>query len=115
MILFPVKIRLVKHEAEQLTMFVLNKSVGILRNPEVRNDLIVLAEFSETLKSKLRIHRSKITQKPLVYTLPLSVARILHHRLQKEEISPALQIVLANLDQELTNMNMKPTFPISLL
>jgi len=112
---FPVKIRLAKHEAEALTMYVSNKSTGILTNPEVRNDLIVLAEFYMKLSTKYRTHRMKATTKPVVYTLPLSVARILHLRFQKEEINPALQIVLASLDQELTNMSMKPKFPITLI
>ncbi|WP_254561815.1 hypothetical protein [Dyadobacter diqingensis] len=112
--LFPVKIRLAKHEAEQLTMYVLNKSIGILRNPDVRNDLIVLAEFSEKLQNKFRSHRQKPTNKPVVYTIPLSVARILHLRFQKEDITPVLQWVLASLDQELVNMSMKPKFPTQL-
>lgn len=113
--LFPVKVPLAKHEAEHLTMYILSKSVGILRNPEVRNELIVLAEFSETLKKKYQTHRMKPTIKPVVYTLPLSVARILHLRFQKEELTPALQMVLANLDQALTNIGMKPNFPIQLI
>jgi hypothetical protein len=87
----------------------------ILKNPEVRNDLIVLAEFSETLKKKFQTHRMKPTIKPVVYTMPLSVVRILHLRFQKEPISPVLQMVLANLDQQLTNIEMEPKFPISLL
>ena len=112
---FPVKIRLAKHEAEHLTMYVSKKSTGILKNPDVRNDLIVLAEYYTKLYTKFRTHRMKATNKPVVYTLPLSVVRILHHRFQKEEITPALQNVLTTLDQELTNMDMKPTFPISLV
>lgn len=111
---FPVKIHLAKHEAEQLSLYFLHKSAGILNNPNVRNDLIILAEFVENLKKQYESHRKKLTKKPVVYTFPLSVVRILHLRFQKEEITPVLQWVLNSLDQALLNMEMKPEFETEL-
>ena len=115
MMLLPVRIRLSKHEAVHLTTYIYRKCDGILKNPDVRNDLIVLAEYYEKLYRKCRTHQLKTTNKPVLYLLPMSIARILHHRFQKETIHPTLQNVLNNLDQELTNLSMKPTFPITLL
>jgi hypothetical protein len=105
---FPVKIRLVTFEAEQLLILVLTRTSGILTNPDVDNELISLYEFNDALRRKVINHRHKLTSKPIVYTFPLSIARILHRYLQEWPFSAPLQNVLTNLDQQLTNMNMKP-------
>jgi len=106
----PVKLRLAKHEARRLVEYFNIKIEGKLNSSDVRNDLIVMAEFYEKLFLKATRQQLKPGHKPTIYHLPLSIARILHNRLQQEPCDSILQNILYNLDHELTNINMAPKF-----
>lgn len=110
-----VRIRLVKHEAQRLIAYYHSCFTGKLNQPDVRNELIVMAEYYDKLFLKVYKHQTKSGNKSVVYQLPLSISRILHARLQADPWDTILQNVLASLDQELTNMGMKPNFPVKLL
>jgi hypothetical protein len=102
-----VRIRLAKHEAGRLIEYFQFSFFGKLSNPNIRNDLIVMAEYHD---KKVFKHRQSYKSKPVVYQLPLSIARILHYRLQVECPNTDLQNILYSLDQELTNLGMKVDF-----
>ena len=110
-----IRIRLAKHEAERLVTYYFSCINGKLKDPNVRNELIVMAEYYDKLIIKVYRHQSKLGNKPVVYQLPLSISRILHARMQVSHYDTILQNVLSSLDQELTNMGMKPNFPVKLL
>lgn len=77
-------------------------------NPQAREELIVLAEHCPTIERRLVAAWRREKSKAYSYTLPLSVARILHRRWQQEPIRPELQIILGGIDYELTARGMKP-------
>lgn len=70
-------------------------------------EIIVLAEFQMKGTFVNSIYRNRMKPKniPCVYSLPLSVAYVLHKRWQHEEIPSPAQEVLRKLDQALVNMN----------
>jgi len=110
-----VRIRLAKHEAERLVTYYFSSFNGKLKDANVDNELIVMAEYYDKLFIKAVRHGIKPGNKPVVYQLPLSISRILHDRLQSDPWDTILQNVLGSLDQELTNMGMKPNIPVKLL
>lgn len=75
---------------------------------QAHEELIVLAEHVPGIEKKLNQAVSRKPGKPFDYTMPLSVARILHRRWQQEVISDSLRMVLGGIDLELTNRGMKP-------
>lgn len=103
----PVKIKLRYEEAHEL-LYYLYENAAIAKNAQAEVDLIVLSEFlvpaarqDYTISKRLRTNYYQ-------YTMPLSVARILHRRWQDQEISHELQMVLSCIDKELTNRGLKP-------
>lgn len=70
-------------------------------------DIIVLAEFhmKGTFVNAIFKNRVKPRNSLCVYSLPLSVAHVLHKRWQHEEIPSPAQEVLRKIDQALVNMN----------
>jgi hypothetical protein len=104
----PLKIKLTYPELQALTHY-LRFMVELARHPQAGLELIVLAEYSPTIEKRLITAWRRDPRKPCSYTLPLSVARILHKRWQQEELMiPLLQMVLNALDYELTAQNRKP-------
>lgn len=107
----PVQIKLAKHEAQKLLAYFHQTTDGKLKDTNVRNDLIMIAEHYDTLYIKVTKHLLIDGYKLVVYKFPLSLARILHTRLQQEPYNQVLQNILGNLDKELNNRNMVPHFP----
>lgn len=75
---------------------------------QAHEELIVLAEHVPVIEKKLNQAANRKPAKPFDYTMPLSVARILHRRWQHEVISDSLRLVLGTIDRELTNRDKKP-------
>ena len=107
----PVKLKLDKREADSLFSYLKHSVDGKLKNPKVRTELIILAEYYFKTFTKAVNHQMKPGNKPVSYDLPLSVARILHTRLQFNPYSNDLQNILAALDKHLVNRNMVPPTP----
>jgi len=103
----PVNLRLSFWEASNLKDFFLKLST-VKITADTRNEVIILLEFSEKFYTKCFAHGLKSQDKLVKYCFPLSVARILHHRLLHEPYEMATQYVLSKLDQELTNRSLKP-------
>jgi hypothetical protein len=106
----PLKIRLSAHEVMAITMIMEKAACAELR-PDMKNETIILAENWRTWLKRFAAANSN---KPKLYLMPVSVARTLHYRLQMIPLTQANQTILTKLDQELTNINMKP-FPTRLL
>ncbi|MGX5854538.1 hypothetical protein ACWKW6_12880 [Dyadobacter jiangsuensis] len=77
----------------------------------MRNETIILAEHWQSWSRKNEVADKR---KLKTYTIALSLARILHDRLQRIARSEINQSILAKLDQELTNIDMKPPFQLTL-
>lgn len=104
----PLRIKLTCAELQALTSYMrfINE---LARHPQAGIELIVLAEYCPTIEKRLVAAWRRDRYKAYPYTLPLSVARILHKRWQQEELMiPLLQMVLNALDYELTAQNRKP-------
>lgn len=107
----PVKLKLDKREADSLFSYLKNETEGKINRPDVRTELIILAEYYFKAFTKAVNHQMKPGNKPVLYEVPLSVARILHTRLQYYPYSSCLQIILANLDKQLLDRKMVPFTP----
>ncbi|GLU54476.1 hypothetical protein Dfri01_39370 [Dyadobacter frigoris] len=107
----PVKLKLDKREAESLFSYLKNETEGKINRPDVRTELIILAEYYYKTFTKAVKHQMKLDNKPVFYEIPLSVARILHTRIQFYPYQNNLQIILGNIDEQLLNRNMKPVAP----
>ena len=85
---------------------------------DAKIETIVLAEFftpwSKRLLACLTATGPK-RNKAKLYPIPVSVARILHYRIQQIQYNPINQEILTKLDNALTNCNMKPDYPTILL
>ncbi|TDB60071.1 hypothetical protein [Arundinibacter roseus] len=104
----PLRIKLNLHELTDLRNYV-QVAERIAQNPQAREELIVLAEFSLKLEVMyIRASRKTDKGKSYHYQIPVSVSRILHRRFQQEDISPELQMVLCGIDYELTKRGLKP-------
>lgn len=77
-------------------------------SPQAGEEIIVLAEYLPIIERKIVAAWRRNKSKPYPYSLPLSVARILHRRWQQEAISDDLRLVLGGIDYELTARNLKP-------
>ena len=77
-------------------------------SPQAGEEIIVLAEHLPIIERRIVAAWRRNKSKPYPYSLPLSVARILHRRWQQEVISDSLRMVLCGIDYELTARNMKP-------
>ena len=109
-----VRIRLAKHEAGRLMEYFHFSIHGKINNPNVNNDLIVMAEFYDKFVLKVFKQTQLDKSKPVLYQLPLSVARILHYQILAYCPNEYLQRILCSLDLELTNLGMKPIEKFSL-
>jgi len=112
--LFPVKLKLATFEAEALRIY-MQRMLEISLNNEARNEVIILGEYYPKIESAVRAKLFSPRRKVSAYTLPLSIARTLWCRWQKEEINEAIQMILTKIDYELTAMDRKPHFPTKLL
>lgn len=105
----PIRLKLAYWESIGLKMFlepISHTKVG----PATRNETIVLIEFAEKFYSKCFNHGLTKRNANVNYQVPLSVARILHYRLQYHPTNAALQSILPKIDQQLTNRGVKPSF-----
>ncbi|SDE19851.1 hypothetical protein SAMN04487996_10413 [Dyadobacter soli] len=105
----PIRLRLSYWESLGLKKFlepICQTKVG----PETRNETIVLIEFAEKFYGKCFGHGLNRSDKVATYQIPISVARIIHYRLQCQPTNAALQQILWLLDQHLTNRGLKPEF-----
>ncbi|MPR36526.1 hypothetical protein [Salmonirosea aquatica] len=103
----PIKVRLEHGEVNQILQYCIG-AAGIAVLPEASLELIVLAEFREKIATQLMRNRQRNRNKVFQYTLPVSVARILHRRWQEIPYNRERQMVLNALDHELTNRELKP-------
>jgi hypothetical protein len=106
----PVKLKLDKREADSLLSYLKSETEGKISHPEVRIELIILAEYYYKAFTKAVIIKSGPGDKPVLYEIPLSVARILHTRLQYYPYSNCLQVILASLDKKLVVRNITIAF-----
>ena len=105
--ILPLKIKLTYYEARQLGDYFM-RAGRIAIHPQAREELMVLAEISPRFESQVvKAWRDPNKGKVFTYTIPMSVARILHRRLQQEVITSEMQMVLMGLDKELTRRDMK--------
>ncbi|TDB69084.1 hypothetical protein [Arundinibacter roseus] len=102
----PIKIKLTYWELVHLRDY-LFQAFQIARNPQAREELIVLAEFLPKAEQQLITAGRRSRSKAYLFTLPLSVARILHRRWQQQPITAEMQMILNALDYELTRCGMK--------
>ncbi len=102
----PIKIKLTYMELVQLSAYV-HAAGKKAYHPQAREELIVLAEYAPVIQKRLVASHSRDHRKPFPYSMPVSIARILHRRWQHECIVNDLQMVLSALDYELTRRDMK--------
>lgn len=103
----PIKIRLTYYESSLMLAYVEN-AAKMAKHPQAREELYVLSEFFPSMVKQCYRYCTRKRTNPYLYTIPFSVARILHRRWQLEKIPQELQIVLSGLDKILTNLAMKP-------
>lgn len=75
-------------------------------------DEIILIENEITWRKRVLSFTSGNQQK--LISIPISLARILHTRLQKIPGTPVNQMILQKLDYELVNRNYRPTQSIKI-
>lgn len=112
--LFPIKLKLASYEAEAMRRY-LKRMFELSFDPNVRNEVIVLAEYYPRIETLVRGKIFRPTSKISSYKIPLSVARILWARWQKENNGEILQMVLGKIDYELNALNKRPDFPTELI
>ncbi len=105
----PLKIKLTYYEIKALAEYIAQASARA-QHPQASLGLIILAEFR--LRTEQMLHRAHnrlhTRGRPYQYSIPVSVARILHQQWQHHPIHVAQQMVLSALDYELTSRNLKP-------
>lgn len=107
----PIKIKLSVFELIAITT-IMEYARKLPLRPDMRTETILLAENWMTwLKRTTSCEPYKVKR----YSIPVSVARAIHSRLQQVPTNQANQSLLVKLDQELTNINLKPPFPQTLL
>jgi len=105
-----VSIHLAKYEINALHryfVFLVQRSWNNL--PKTDSDVIVLIEYSfkiETLKRSSEYRPQP--KKGFSFTMPLSIARILHTRLQEVAFNEVLVMILGKIDYSLNTINMAP-------
>jgi hypothetical protein len=113
--LFPVKLKLAHYEAEAMRQY-LQRMLETSLNPDAKNEVIVLAEHFQKFDSSVRSKVFRVAgTKTCIYSVPLSVARILWYRWQQENGGNAIQSVLGKIDYELNTLNRVPHFPKTLI
>ena len=105
-----VKVKLTRAEVFSIQQ-IMRQAASLQLRSDMRNETIILAENWETWIKK---YVSADERKVKSYQIALSLARILHDRLQKIPVTDANQSLLTKLDQELTNLNMKPLLQLTL-
>lgn len=105
-----IKVKLSRYEVCAIQLIMWQAAQRELR-PDMRNETIILAENWQTWSRK---HEVADKRKLKTYTIALSLARILHDRLQRIPQTHIHQSILDKLDQELTNIGMKPPFQLTL-
>lgn len=112
----PIPIRLTRFEVKAILDLLQDAVIKCADGGDIRVETIVLAEFHLPWYKK---HLASFTKKPSkklpLYQMPVSVARILHYRLQQLPFNHTNQFILSKLDMELTNREMKPKFPTKLI
>ncbi len=105
-----VKIKLSAYEVFAIQDMMYKAAHAELR-PDMKNDTIILAENWPIWAKR---YASADKQRLKTFTIALSLARIMHLRLQQIPQTFANQSLLDKLDHELTSMDMKPVFQLSL-
>lgn len=108
--LHPVKLKLAPFEAEALRQY-MQHMLRMSADRRVRNEVIVLAEFFPKFDAMVRNRFFRSMTKVSTYTVPLSVARILWARWQKEDNGNTIQLVLGKVDYYLNTIDKLPDFP----
>lgn len=106
----PIELKLYRHEAYALHLYLMNKRTHLKDQKGTAPDQdFVLVEWlmDKYLVAYVRIERAK-TRSAKTVKMPVSVARILWKSWQQELISPPLQLVLQGIDGELKNKNLTP-------
>jgi hypothetical protein len=82
------------------------------QKPYLRSGLIILAEFYPAWKKKCAAvdpYAKRVKGVPK-YKIPVSVAQIVHNRLQHYPRTEGNQLLLNNLDRALVNRSLRPVF-----
>lgn len=81
------------------------------KKPLLTSGLIILAEFYPTWKKRCAAVPLKKTKTNPLCRIPISVAQVLHSRLQHSPQTQANQWLLENLDLALVNRSLRPVTP----
>ncbi|GAB2780525.1 hypothetical protein GCM10027275_25090 [Rhabdobacter roseus] len=105
----PAKLKLTYYEANAVFLYIQEKASKV-DGPNVHDELIVLAEYyrSGKLLSQAVRHEQRKKASLMVYTIPISIVRLLHRRWQQEPISILMQAALSAFDWVLTQRGLKP-------
>jgi hypothetical protein len=105
-----ISVRLAKHEINALHRyftFLVSRSWNNL--PRTDNDMIVLIEFYAKVDTLMRTTEYRAEpKKGFSFTMALSVARILHTRLQEGTFNEVLVMILGKIDYSLNSVHMAP-------
>lgn len=113
--LFPVKLKLAHHEAEEMRKYML-RLLEMSADTRAKNEVIIVAEYFQKFDSTVRSRVFKIGSKRISqYNIPLSIARILWFRWQQENNGETIQAVLGKIDYELNALNRVPYSPKTLI
>ncbi len=103
----PIKLRLTYYEAQQLRNYV-SQAARLAKHPQAQDELLVLADFELRIVQQCTTLGRRLRTNAYLYSIPVSVARLLHRRWQQEKILPEQQWILSGLDAELDKRNLKP-------
>lgn len=104
----PLKIKLTYPELQLICAYC-HQAEALAKNAQVRDELIVLAEYCPVIERRLVVAFRRDKRKAYPYSLPMSIGRILHRRWQLlDTITPEMRMVLGGIDYALTQRNMKP-------
>ncbi|MCE7061234.1 hypothetical protein [Dyadobacter sp. CY343] len=113
--LFPVKLKLAHYEAEAMRQYMF-RLLQLAADPRAKNEVIIIAEYFQRFDTLVRGKVFKLGKSRVgIYTIPLSVARILWFRWQQEDNGDAIQSILGKVDYELNAQNRVPIFPKTLI
>lgn len=105
----PIKVKLTHDEAWRIVQYCMGAGAEeFAPSPNYSLEVIILAEFKDKIATQYFKNRLSDPNKAFRYTIPVSVACILHHRWQKVAYCNERQMVLKAIDYELTNRNLKP-------
>ncbi len=113
----PLSVRLSSYEVRAMLVLLNNAKqkcddADVLTRSEIRIETIVLSEFhARWWKITAALALKPKAAKDPIYKIPVSVARIIHYRLQHTSFSEIHQWLLDHLDRALLNRGLRPAQP----